>query len=126
MRKHFTLLFLALALGAGTSLVPRLGAQTQLPDAPRGKELPIEPTLMRPNRPRVPPDFEAKPKEVTRHRERFDAAKAKQQASELAALAQEIPPQVDQLSKDVLPTDLIQQLKRIEKLAKHLRKEISR
>jgi len=54
-----------------------------------------------------------------------DAAKLKQNASELAALAQSIPPDVDQTAKGILPKELDQKLKRIEKLAKQLRSQIS-
>lgn len=46
-------------------------------------------------------------------------------AQELATLAQQIPPGVEKLSKNILSKDLIEQLKRSEKLAKQLRKEIS-
>ncbi len=54
-----------------------------------------------------------------------DAAKLKHDADELAALAQSIPSAVDQSTKGVLPKDLGEKLKRIEKLAKHLRGELA-
>jgi hypothetical protein len=54
-----------------------------------------------------------------------DLAKLKQNADELAALAQTVPPEVDQTTKGVLPKDLSDKLKRIEKLAKQLRSQIS-
>jgi hypothetical protein len=47
-------------------------------------------------------------------------------AQELARLAQLIPPEVHQVESGVLPKDLDGQLKRIEKLSKQLRREISR
>ena len=47
-------------------------------------------------------------------------------AKELARLAQLIPSQVQQVEGGVLPKDLDGQLKRIEKLSKQLRQEISR
>jgi hypothetical protein len=46
-------------------------------------------------------------------------------ADELAMLAQSIPMQVDQTTKGVLPKDLGEKLKRIEKLAKQLRTKLS-
>jgi len=52
-------------------------------------------------------------------------AKLKHDADELAALAQSIPPEVDQTTKGILPKDLIEKLKRIEKLAKQLRSQLT-
>ncbi len=57
-------------------------------------------------------------------RKPVDVAAAKKEANQLADLAGKIPGQVDQLSKNVAPKDLLLQLKQIEKLAKHLRKQI--
>jgi len=54
-----------------------------------------------------------------------DYAKLKHDADELASLAQSIPPAVDQTTQGVLPQDLAERLKRIEKLAKRLRSQIS-
>lgn len=56
----------------------------------------------------------------------LDFAKLRRDADELAALAQSIPPQVDQTTKGILPKDLGEKLKRIEKLAKELRSQITR
>jgi hypothetical protein len=50
----------------------------------------------------------------------------RQDAQELARLAQLIPSEVQQVEIGVLPKDLDGQLKRIEKLSKQLRREISR
>jgi hypothetical protein len=55
-----------------------------------------------------------------------DCQKLNQNADELAALAQSIPQAVDQTTKGILPKDLEDRLKRIEKLAKHLRSEMER
>ncbi len=55
-----------------------------------------------------------------------DAVKLRHDADELAALAQSVPPAVDQTTKGMLPKDLSDKLKRIEKLAKELRSQISR
>jgi hypothetical protein len=54
-----------------------------------------------------------------------DYAKLKRDADELAALAQSVPADVAQSSKGVLPKDLSEKLKRIEKLAKQLRSRLS-
>ncbi len=70
------------------------------------------------------PDEIAPP--ATAQQMNFNAAEARKNAHELAALAQKIPGEVDQLSKNILPKDLVQQLKQIEKLSKRLRAELSR
>jgi hypothetical protein len=54
-----------------------------------------------------------------------DLAKLRQDADELASLAKSIPPAIDQTTRGLLPEDLDQKLKRIEKLAKQLRSRIS-
>lgn len=53
-----------------------------------------------------------------------DPAVLKQEAEELAKLSTGVPAQVEQVSQGKVPKDLAEQLKRIEKLAKHLRSEI--
>jgi hypothetical protein len=57
-------------------------------------------------------------------RRTIDLVKLKHDADELAALAQSVPSAVDQTAKGVLPKDLPDKLKRIEKLAKALRSQI--
>jgi predicted Rossmann fold nucleotide-binding protein DprA/Smf involved in DNA uptake len=64
--------------------------------------------------------------QVTAERMPAYAARLQQDAQELARLAQLIPPEVHQVQSGVLPKDLDGQLKRIEKLSKQLRREISR
>ena len=54
-----------------------------------------------------------------------DAVRLKQDAHELALLAQSVPPDVEQTTNGILPKDLDQRLRRIEKLAKELRSRIS-
>jgi predicted Rossmann fold nucleotide-binding protein DprA/Smf involved in DNA uptake len=53
-------------------------------------------------------------------------ARLQQDAQELAKLAQLIPSEIHQVESGLLPKDLDGQLKRIEKLSKQLRREISR
>jgi hypothetical protein len=59
-----------------------------------------------------------------RSRQSLDPTRLREDANELANLAQSIPPAVDQTTKGLLPKDLDQKLKRIEKLAKQLRSQI--
>ncbi len=54
-----------------------------------------------------------------------DPAELKRDAAELQKLAVTVSEQVDQVTQNQLPKDLNDNLKRIEKLAKHLRSEIS-
>jgi hypothetical protein len=54
-----------------------------------------------------------------------DLAKLKQEADELAHLSAEIPSQLDLVAHGQLPKELSAKLKRIEKLAKHLRSEVA-
>jgi len=56
---------------------------------------------------------------------RVDAAQLQREASELASLAQSIPPDVDRINKGALPKDVLEKLKRIEKISKHLRVELA-
>ncbi len=47
------------------------------------------------------------------------------ETQELQKLANALPPQIDQVTKGQMPKDLPENLKRIERLAKHLRSEVS-
>ena len=55
----------------------------------------------------------------------LDAAQLRREADELAKLSASIPDQVALVAKGQLPKDLNDQLKRIEKLSKHIRSEVS-
>jgi hypothetical protein len=57
---------------------------------------------------------------------RVNPARVRQQASELADLSRTVPLEVESSLHGVLPKDLNQKLKKIEKLSKQLRSEISR
>ena len=48
-----------------------------------------------------------------------------QDADDLARIAQTIPPDVAGIQKGLLPKDMIEKLKQIEKLSKQLRKQLS-
>jgi len=54
-----------------------------------------------------------------------DVARARREADELSKLAQTIPWDVDQIAKGLLPKDVINKLRQIEKLSKHLRSDLS-
>ncbi len=56
---------------------------------------------------------------------RLDLAKLHQDADDLARIAQTIPPDVSSIQRGVLPKDMIEKLKRIEKLSRHLRNQIN-
>ena len=56
---------------------------------------------------------------------RLDPAQLQRQATELLALSQSLQPDIQNLNRGVLPKQTIEKLKRIEKLSKQLRGEIS-
>ncbi len=116
----FLLLTACLMFGA-EDLVSQQGP----PSAPPPPAPTTEPIFILPVRPRPPADFDESQKQTTPTQRQFDAARARKDAEELAALANRIPAEVDKVSGHVLPKDLTQQLKQIEKLAKRLRGEIS-
>ena len=59
-----------------------------------------------------------------RTRPKIDTAQIKRDADQLAKLAAEVPPEVEQANQGALSKDLNDRLKRIEKLSKQLRREI--
>ncbi len=61
----------------------------------------------------LPPPVRAKPS--------LDLPRLQQEADELSKLAQSIPPDVAQIREGMLPKDVSQKLKQIEKLSKQLR-----
>jgi len=58
-------------------------------------------------------------------RRRIDPVKLQRDADDLARLAQTIPTDVTSVRKGILPKDVIQKLKQIEKLSKRLRGELA-
>jgi hypothetical protein len=58
-------------------------------------------------------------------RVQIDPARLKREAEELAALAQSIPADMQKVGGGLLPKDLNEKLRKIEKLSKQLRKELS-
>jgi hypothetical protein len=56
---------------------------------------------------------------------RLDLAQMQREADELARTAQTIPSDMADVRKGMLPKDVIEKLKQIEKLSKHLRGELN-
>jgi Skp family chaperone for outer membrane proteins len=56
----------------------------------------------------------------------MDPIELQREAKELLELSQSIQPDIANISRGLLPKDTLDKLKRIEKLAKHLRSELSR
>jgi hypothetical protein len=54
-----------------------------------------------------------------------DPEQLRREAGELASLAQTVPAQVEQVNTGRLPKDLNERLKRIERLSRQLRRELS-
>jgi hypothetical protein len=107
----------------GKSLALYAGQQGP-PNAPPPTAAPSEPIILHSVPQRMPPDFEGTTEQMAPRR-RFDAVKTRKDAEQLAALANKLPSEVDQVSKGMIPKDLDQRLKDIQKLAKRLRGEIS-
>ena len=59
------------------------------------------------------------------HPRHIDPFQLRREADELARTAQTIPADVDSVRKGMLPKDVIQKLKQIEKLSKRLRSELN-
>jgi hypothetical protein len=62
------------------------------------------------------------PETPSRH---VDLAQAQREADDLARTAQTIPSDVASVRKGMLPKDVIEKLKQIEKLSKHLRTQLN-
>jgi hypothetical protein len=55
----------------------------------------------------------------------LDLLELQRESKDLADLARTVPADIESVSRGLLPKDLVEKLKRIEKLSKHLRSEIS-
>jgi len=58
--------------------------------------------------------------------QKLDPAKLREEADDLAKLAQSVPGDVSQIVQGKMPKDAIDRLKRIEKISKQLRGELTR
>lgn len=77
-----------------------------------------------PPAPAMPGDIDTTPKPEPAPKPRMNIFEMERESKELSQLAGSIPGDVDLLKKGLLPKDVIDKLKRIEKLSKHLRSEI--
>ena len=77
-----------------------------IPDADSQVNQPVEPPMRAPNK-------------------RLDRDQVKQEAQQLKELADSVPAGIDQVTNGQLPKDFLDNLKQIERLAKHLRSEVS-
>ncbi len=62
----------------------------------------------------------------TQKRSTLDMLGLQRDAQELADLSASIPTDVKRVNRGLLPKDLVEKLKRVEKLSKHLRSELTR
>ena len=98
----------ALCLGLISGLPFVLG-QSKFPVPPR----PADPEITRQAQTKVP------------RMQRLDPVQLQREARELSDLAQSLPLDIQQVSQGLLPKETIEKLKRVEKLSKHLRQEIT-
>ena len=91
-----------------------------IPDVTGGQGRPIPPGIReadkQTNKPLDPPLSSAP---------RLDSARLKQQADELALLSAGVPSDIATVSRGQIPKDLADKLKRIEKLARNLRNQLT-
>lgn len=78
-----------------------------------------------PPAPMDPEHGQASPDSPKLPQHHIDLVKLQQEADDLARTAQMIPADVASVSKGTMPKDVLDKLKRIEKLSKHLRSELN-
>jgi hypothetical protein len=69
-------------------------------------------------------ELQAQNESTTSSRLVVDTVAMRGEADQLASLAASVPPDVQNANKGLMSKDLIQKLKQIEKLSKHLRSEL--
>jgi len=70
-------------------------------------------------------NVETRPEAPTPVRGHADPVQLQREAKELLELSQALQPDMESVSRGLLPKDTVDKLKRIEKLAKHLRGQLS-
>jgi hypothetical protein len=70
-----------------------------------------------------PQSRQTQPPQISKRR--VDTTQIQKEADELARMAQTIPADVASVRKGMLPKDVIEKLKQIEKLSKRLRTELN-
>jgi hypothetical protein len=104
---HLSLLLLAL-FSSGFSNGPQREQPTETP----GKlEIAKHPLILEPP--------------LSPENRKLDATKLRADATDMANLAQSLPSDVDQIVQGKLPKELAAKLRRIEKISKHLRAELT-
>jgi len=80
---------------------------------------------MSPPPPSLDPEHTNATPEQTTLTKHFDLLQLQKEADDLARTAQTIPSDVASMRKGMLPKDVVQKLKQIEKLSKRLRTELN-
>ena len=75
--------------------------------------------------PSMDPSDTTTPQEQANLKRRLDLAELQKEADDLARTAQSIPSDVANVRKGMMPKDVIQKLKQIEKLSKQLRTKLN-
>jgi hypothetical protein len=100
------------------SLLPAiLGLSLMMGTPQTGHNYPTPPEPMDPQ--------SRKPEQHQTATRRIDATQVQKEADDLARMAQTIPEDVASVRKGMLPKDVIEKLKQIEKLSKRLRTELN-
>lgn len=76
-------------------------------------------------KPPAPAETTSAPKPMPDSKIRVDTVQLQREARELSDLAGSLPADIERVNHGLFPKDTIDKLKRIEKLSKHLRGEIS-
>jgi hypothetical protein len=101
---------LSVCLLIALSITP-LNSQKSAPDTPGNLEIAKHPLQLEPP--------------VGPQTQKLDPARLRQEADELSRLAQSLPADIGQVTQGKLPQDVAEKLKRIEKLSKRLRSELT-
>jgi hypothetical protein len=124
--KKFNLLSISIPMSIPAKaivLIPILLCLLSTPAQPQKPKYPTAPPPLTTG-PGTGPDPQPVPSPLTARRH-IDLVKLQQEADELSKIAQTIPTDVTSVRHNMLPKDLLEKLKRIEKLSKHLRRELT-
>jgi hypothetical protein len=80
---------------------------------------------MSPPPPSMDPDSNNQPADSPTLPKHIDLAQLQKEANDLARTAQSIPSDLANVRRGVLPKDVLQKLRQIERLSKHLRTELN-
>ena len=92
--------------------------------APAQQQKPKYPAPPPPMSAGISNDAQPVPSSATARRH-IDLVKLQEEADELSQLAQTIPADMTSVRHNMLPKDMLEKLKRIEKLSKHVRSELT-